>query len=578
LKAANGRCSISKVLAIGATALCVFAGCKKPQPHGVDMVLLHGHIYTSNPQQKWAEAVAISDDKIVAVGTDEEIARLQGKATNVIDLGGKMAMPGIIDDHTHFLWGSQGLAGVQLAGAKSVDEVRARLKAYADSHHDEAWAYGGGWEYGFFPPTGMPTRQLLDEAFPDKPAAMISGDGHSLWVNTKALEAAKITKDTPDQTTEHGSVNAIILRDKTGAPSGVLEEGAKKLVLDALLVSDEQKMKDLQLGLAAANQTGITSVMNATGDIPEMELYEELHRRGLLTVRMTTAFARDTGVKHTLSAEELADFESARQRFHSDWNSAGVIKFFADGVIETHTAAMLEPYANTPGNPGKSLYTQQEFDDYFHELDKRGFQIMTHAIGDKAVRMTLDGYAKVAAEDGPRDRRWRIEHIETIAPSDVPRFAKEHVVASIQSWCCPAPHEPWMDNAGEKRAREEGVRWRDLVDSGAVYAFGSDWPVSPLNPFDCMQAALTRQGSFSAGSKPFLPDQALTVDQLLTGYTINSAYAEFADQKVGSLQPGKLADVIVLSQDLTKVPATDVSKTQVVLTVVGGKVVWRGSL
>jgi predicted amidohydrolase YtcJ len=552
-----------------------------------DMLLVSGHIYTSNPAAPWAEAVAIGEGKILLAGTNLEVEKYRGAKTQVIDLGGRMAMPGIIDTHTHFMWGSAGLAGVLLYDAKTVEQVRQILLDYAKAHPlakakaDETWVYGAGWNYGFFPtPDGLPTRALLDEAFPDRPAVLLSSDCHSLWVNSKALTTAGIDRSTPDPGSGGAAVRGIIVRDaKSGEATGVLEEGAKNLVMRVMPVTHEQKLSHLRLGMKEANSHGVTGVVNASGDIPEMELYQELHQRGELTVRMTTAFATDVGVRHTLSPEELAAFDEARQRFHDDWVRAGVIKFFADGVIETHTAAMLEPYANTPGQKGSTLYTPVEFHKDFLELDKRGYQVMTHAIGDSAVRATLDAYEEVEKENGPRDRRWRIEHIEAVKPVDVPRFAKLGVIVSIQPWCCPSlgaawGDEPWADNVGASRLKE-GIRWHDLTASGALMINGSDWPVDTLNPFPTMQIALTRQTIDGLPAEGFYPDQRLTLEELLAGYTRNGAYAEFMENKVGSLESGKLADVIVLSQDLFKVPASSVAKTNVVLTVVGGKIVWR---
>jgi predicted amidohydrolase YtcJ len=549
-----------------------------------DLLLVKGRIYTSNPAAPWAEAVAVGEGKILLAGTDTEVEKYRGPKTKVIDLGGRMAMPGIIDTHTHFLWGSAGLAGVLLYDAKTVEEVRQILLNYARTHParaDERWVYGAGWNYGFFPTIdGLPTRALLDEAFPDRPAALLSADGHSLWVNSKALAAAGIDRATPNPGAGGASARGIIVRDaKTGEATGVLEEGAKSLVLNVMPVTHEQKLSHIRLGMKEANSHGVTGVVNATGDIPEMELYQELYQHGELTVRMTTAFAADVGVRHTISPEELATFDEARRRFHDDWVRAGVIKFFADGVIETHTAGMLEPYANTPGQKGSTLYTPEEFHRDFLELDKRGYQVMTHAIGDGAVRTTLDAYEAVEKENGPRDRRWRVEHIEAIKPVDVPRFAKLGVIVSIQPWCCPSPgakwgDEPWADNVGAGRL-DEGLRWHDLAASGALIITGSDWPVDTLNPFPTMQIALTRQTVDGLPAGGFYPDQRLTLEELLAGYTRNGAYAEFMDNKVGSLETGKLADVIVLSQDLFKVPADTVGKTKVLLTVVGGKIVWR---
>ena len=539
-----------------------------------DTLLINGHIYTANPAQRWVEAIAIRGDQIEAVGSNAQLKSMQGNATQVIDLQGRMVMPGIIDDHTHFVWASAGLAGLQIYDAHTVDQVKEMLRAYAAAHPKDSWVYGAGWEYGFFPPTGLPTKELLDQYFPDRPIAIMSGDGHSLWVNSKALAVAGITKATPNPGADGGAVHGIIVHDKDGEPTGVLEEGAKSLVLERLPFSHEQKIGFIKIGMAEANRHGVTGVVNATGDIPEMELYQELHQRGELTVRMTTAFAQDVGVKHTLSPAELQTFEEARKRFNDDWVRAGIIKFFSDGVIETHTAAMLQPYANKPGDSGSTLYTPEEFRKYFLELDKRGFQVITHSIGDGAVRTVLDAYEYVEKMDGPRDRRWRVEHIETINPQDVPRFAKLKVIASIQPWCCPSPGTPWEDNVGKKLADSEGLRWQAIEAAHAIVALGSDWPVTPINPFPTMQVALTQQSDYGRRVR-FHPDQAFTLEQVLDGYTRNSAYAEFRDKKLGTLEPGKLADLIVLSNDLSKIPADQVGHTEVLLTMVGGKPVWR---
>jgi predicted amidohydrolase YtcJ len=555
------------------------AGRQQPETSSMyaDILLINGHVYTSNPAQPWVEAVAIGDDRILEVGTSAALAKYRGPATQVIDLGGRMAMPGMIDTHTHFLWGSYGLAGIQLYEARNVDQVRKVLQDYAKSHREEKWPYGAGWYYGSFWPTGLPTKDLLDEIFPDRPVSIMSEDGHSLWVNSQALAAAKITRDTPDP---GGAARGIIVRDsKTGEATGVLEEGAKRLVLNVMeaAVSQDEKFRRLHLGMTFANQHGITGIVNATGDIPEMELYQELHKRGELTVRTATSFADDVGVRHTLSEQELASFEEARRRFHDDWVRAGIIKFFADGVIETHTAAMLAPYTNAPGQKGQTLYTPEEFKSDFLELDRRGFQVMTHAIGDGAVRTTLDAYEAVEKQNGPRDRRWRIEHMETVDAADRPRLAQLKVLAAIQPWCCPQKGEPWADNVGPERLGE-GIPWQDIVSAGATLIMGSDWPVESLDPFPIMQMGVTRKSTFQKTDEAFFPKQALTLDQMLAGYTRNAAYGEFMENRLGTLQPGKLADMVVLSQDLYKVPPDTIAQTKVLLTVVGGKIVWRDGI
>jgi predicted amidohydrolase YtcJ len=567
------------ILASASLLLCVAIAFAHPADDAhlepADVLFVSGHIYTSNPQQPWAEAIALRDGKIQNVGTDEALKRYRAEKTQVIDLGGRMMLPGMLDNHTHFLWGSYGLAGVKVNHARTLKEMEAILTDYAKANPKESWVYGDGWPYGAFWPTGLPTKELLDKIFPNRPATVMSEDGHSLWVNSRALAAAKINRDTPDPA---GAARGIILRDpKTGEPTGVLEEGAKVLILRVMQaqIPEEERLRKLRLGLKFASQCGITSVINATGDIPEMEMYEKLHQRSELTVRMTTAMAEDVGVRHTLSKEELATFEEARRRFQGDWVRAGVIKFFADGVIETHTAAMIEPYADTPGKKGETLYTPEEFKKDFVELDRQGFQVMTHAIGDDAVRTVLDAYEAVEKQDGPRDRRWRLEHMEVVNSTDRPRLAKLGIIAAFQPWCCPQLGDPWADHVGKERL-SDGLPWQDIVSAGATLSMGSDWPVELLDPFPILQKGATRQDA--PGEAAFFPKQALTLDQMLAGYTRNNAYAEFMEKKVGSLEPGKLADLIVLSQDLYKIPADRIAKTKVLLTMVDGKVVWRNGL
>ena len=546
-----------------------------PAKESANVLFVNGHIYTSNPKQPWAEAVAIRDGRIQNVGTNAALNRYHGAKTLVVDLGGRMMLPGMIDNHTHFRWASFGLAGVKVNAARNMNDIEAILIKYAKAHPTESWVYGDGWPYGAYWPSGLPTKELLDRIFPDRPATIMSEDGHSLWVNSRAMAAAGITRDTPNP---DGAARGTIVRDpKTGEPTGVMEEGAKSLIMRVMETNlpEEEKLRKLRLGLKFANEHGITSVVNATGDIREMETYEKLHQRGELTVRMTTAFAEDVGVRHTLSEEELADFEEARRRFQGNWVRAGIIKFFADGVIETHTAAMLEPYADSPGKKGNTLYTPAEFKQDFLELDRRGFQVMTHAVGDGAVRTVLDAYEKVEKEDGPRDRRWRIEHMEAVDLADRPRLGKLGIIAAFQPWCCPQLGDPWGDHVGKERF-SEALPWQEIVSAGALLSMGSDWPVESLDPFPIIQTGATR--AIGPGKEAFFPKQALTLDQMLAGYTRNNAYTEFMEKKLGSLEPGKLADLIVLSQDLYKIPADQTGKTKVLLTMVDGKIVWRSGM
>jgi predicted amidohydrolase YtcJ len=539
-------------------------------------IFVNGRIYTSNPAQPWAEAIAIRGNKIVAVGAAKDVLAWRGPQTNVIDLAGRMAMPGIIDTHTHFVEGSTILAGVSVAGLPSIDAVKAHLVDFAKSHPGDGWIMGGGWDYGSYWPGGLPTKALLDEIFPNRPVVLISSDGHSAWANSIALARAKITRDTPNPDTPE--LHGIIVHDpKTHEPTGVLEEGAQYLVNAAF--DDDTLLQDLREGMTAANQQGITGVINATGDEHEVELYSKLHDRGELTVRMTTSWSNGVGSRHTLSDKELAGLEAARTKYKGNWVRFGAVKFFSDGVVETHTAGMLAPYANatTPGEKGKLLYSPDELKRDYLILDQHGFQVMTHSVGDAAVREVLDAYEAVEKQDGPRDRRWRIEHMEVVAAQDRPRLAQLQILAAFQPWCCASLDEPWGAGVGAERMAD-GIPWHDVVSAGATLIMGSDWPVEPLNPFVIMQTGVTRQTPDGQPAGGFFPKQALTLDEMLPGYTRNAAYAEFMEDRLGQLKPGYLADVIVLSQDLYKIPANTIGKTQAVLTMVDGKIVHRDGL
>lgn len=539
-----------------------------------DILLINGSVYTSNPAKPWAQALAVGGGKVLAVGDGKDLAGLRGPQTQVIDLGGRMAMPGIIDSHIHFLDGSLSLDQVALDDAYTVQEIQRRVREFAAAHPDRKWLLGRGWLYDAFKPSGLPTKKVLDEIVSDRPVVLECYDGHSLWVNSRALALAGITRETPDPTQASVVVGRVVRDPTTGEATGVLKEGATELVRRAEPQPTRlEKLDALRAGLKLANQHGLTSVVNASGSLDEIELYQELESRGELTVRMKTALMMEP----ELDAKTLAMYEEGRRRFASEWISAGVIKAFMDGVIESHTAAMLSPYADDSKFSGSMNYTPDQFNKNVQELDRQHFQVMTHAIGDRAVRQALDAYQSAGRAHGPRDRRFRIEHIETIHPADIPRFGELGVIASMQPYhCYPEPNliNVWARNIGRERL-PYSFAWHDLASAGAQLAFGSDWPVVSLDPFIGIQNAVTRENDQGQPPGGWVGRQKITLDQALAAYTREAAYAEFRENTKGTLDPGKLADVVVLSQNLFEIKPSEIAKTRVLLAMVGGKIVYR---
>ncbi len=555
--------------------LTIHAGAQV-RPKRADLILRNGRIYTSDPQRPWAEALAIRGASIVAVGEDAQVARLRGPRTRIIDLGGRMAMAGIIDSHIHFLSGSLSLGQIFLDDAHSAAEIQQRVKEYAAKHPDKAWLIGRGWAYDLFAPSGLPTKDILDAVERDRPVVLENYDGHSYWVNSKALELAGITRSTPDPKEGDLTVGMIVRDPATGEATGVLKERATRLVDNVIPpFSHEEKLAALHDGLRLANRHGITSALDANSSVEEMELYADLRRRGELTVRMTLSL----GMEPRLTPEVLRRYEGARRRFRGQWVRAGVIKAYMDGVIESHTAAMIEPYADDPSLRGSMNYTPQQFNELVRELDRRKFHVITHAIGDLGIRTTLDAYEAAARSNGPRDRRFRIEHIENIHPADIPRFGKLGVIASMQPYhAYPTGNLEgvWGRNVGPGRIANS-FAWQGIAAGGARLSFGSDWPVVSLDPFIGIQSAVTRQRDDGTPPGGWVPEQRVSLDQALAAYTGDAAYGQFEDHLKGTLTPGKLADVIVLSQDLFKIAPLDIRKTRVLLTIVGGKIVHEES-
>lgn len=542
-----------------------------------DTLLRHGHIFTGNPQAPWAESLLVSGTKITAVGTDAEVARRSGHGAHIVDLKGRTVIPGIVDSHTHVIYGGLALHGLNLSTPErsitpdKPDELVRALQAYAEAHPRDPVVFARA-DFGTAPPF-TPSRELLDRAVPDRPVVVHNTSEHSLWVNTAALKMAGVTDyPLPDAQEERG-----VIRDASGHPGGVLLEAGMAVMSRAVFqhVPQEDLLKMTAAATQYLNSFGITSVVNATGDLQEVRVFAALRDRGELTVRTRTSFGA-VAVPHHLTPQLLADLEEARRLYHDDWVSANLVKFFLDG-----STGLIPPL----------VYEPHEYAAEVKEFDRLGYQVMTHAIRNDSVKLALDTYEQVEQSNGARDRRFRIEHADMVDAADVPRFGKLHVVADMQpTFCC-----------GEEGLNYDTVnplptdRWKSIADAGATLAFSSDWPCTwPPDPFVGMQQAVTRevwrspdtanvlgqpldgagQGGAVTTGATYVPTERVTITQAVTAYTAGSAYAAFSDSKVGTLEIGKEADLAVLSQDIFSVPANTIGKTRVVTTMVGGKVVY----
>jgi len=544
-----------------------------------DSVLLHGRIYTLDTNHPWAEALAIRDGKILAVGSDREIGRLRGTSTQVIDAKGRLVLPGFTDCHTHFMEGSLLLQQIFLNGVKSIPEIQSRVKAYAGAHPNEPWLLGRGWNYPVFAPTGMPDKKYLDEIVRDRPVYLDGFDGHTWWANSKALEIAHISKDTPDPP------GGSLVRDpKTGEPTGAIKEDAADAIIRRAIPepSHEQKIKTLMAGIELANQFGITRVHGLTeidalrDDLHNVDLIQELQREGKLTLRFYLGYRVDPP---EVSAQQLREIVELRDRYHDDWIAAGAVKFFMDGVIETHTAAMLAPYSDDPSLSGQLFWDVEKYQKGVAELDRRGIQVFTHAIGDRAIRTALDAYENAAQVNGTKDVRHRIEHIEDVSADDIPRFGKLGVIASMQplhAYPDDDTLKAWAPNVGPERAQRAWA-WHSIQAAGGVLAFGSDWPVVTLSPWEGLQNAVTRQTTEGEPKGGWIPSERISLADAIKGYTLNAAFAGHREKTEGSLEAGKVADLIVLSQNIFKVAPLEIGKTKVLLTIVGGRVVYSSN-
>ncbi|MFC5782453.1 MULTISPECIES: amidohydrolase [Streptomyces] len=546
-----------------------------PDTAPADLVFTGGPVHTFSPARSRATSVAVRGERIVAVGHDE-VRQLVGPATEVVDLKGKLLIPGFQDAHAHPVGGGLELGQCDLSGATTLDEYRRRISAYAQAHPDTEWITGGGWSMEAFP-GGLPTAAELDALVPDRPAYLVNRDHHGAWVNSRALQAAGIDARTPDP------ADGRIERDADGAPTGMLQEGAANLIGRLLPpVTLEQRITGLLRAQALMHSLGVTAWQDALlGEHANLtdptDAYLATAADGRLTARVVGSLWWDRS-RGTEQIDELVARRTAGTRGRLRCTT---VKIMQDGVAENGTAALLGPYLDGCGcasdNSGISFVPPLDLQKYVTELDARGFQVHFHALGDRAVREALDAVEAARTANGRTDTRPHLAHLQVVHPDDIGRFRELGATANMQAlW---AAHEPQMDDLTIPFLGPERSAWQypfgDLQRSGATLAAGSDWPVSSPDPIEAIHVAVNRVLPDAAPGTPvFLPEQRIGLDAALTAYTAGSAYVNHLDDVTGSITAGRLADLVVLDRDPFAAPTEEIGATHVLETFVGGERVY----
>ena len=545
------------------------AGCAGPGARPADRVFVNGGVYTVDDQHRWAEAVAIRDGEIVYVGSNEGASAFEGADTEVTDLAGRMLMPGFHDGHAHVSYGGLAASECDLASATDIEDIRGLLvecKAKRNYGPDD-WVLGGGWPLAAFP-DGAPSKEMLDEVFGSRPVRLSDAFGHNAWVSSRALEIAGIDAKTADPP------QGVIVRDPaTGEPTGTLRDSAMDLVeAHVPPYTPEQRYHGLMTGLKTANAFGIVAFIEPGANEEEIAAYVQAARNGDLTTRVAVSLS-PIGALPDSFGPEIFDLLAKRDQLRSDYLSVDSVKVYVDGVIETRTSFMLEPYTN--GGNFAPFYRQDELNALYAKLDAMGLQIHTHAIGDAAIRSALDAYEHALQKNGANDNRHQIVHLQLIDDADIPRFAKLKVAADFQCmWCYPDRYIDYaVDVVGPERV-ERFYPVRSVYETGALLVGGSDWNVSSLNPLDAIETAVRRQDPFANEGRVLGEHQEIDLATAIDMYTRNAARVMRLEQETGSIEVGKRADLIVLDRNLFEIPVTEVNEARVLLTLMDGRTVY----
>jgi len=540
-------------------------------PHGqvrpkADLVLLGGAVYTVDASRSWADAVAVRGGRIIYVGSDAKAKDLVAPETKVIALGGKMVLPGFRDSHIHPVAGGLQIESCRLNDLQTPEAVLAAVRKYFEHNRGKKWIVGGGWDLPVFPDAN-PRKEALDSIVGDIPAYFEAMDGHSAWVNSAALRLAGIGRDTPDPPRGH------IERDPvTHEPSGTLRESATRLVERHVpQPTPADRLDGLRKVLRMAASFGITSLHEADATPEILEAYAEMGRRGELTALVNASLR----VSPELGSRQIEELVRLRTAYNGKGLQANAVKLFVDGVIESHTAALLEPYLDRPGYRGEPNYSPEALNRLAADLDARGFQLHMHAIGDRAVRMALDACEFAQRANGRHDARDHIAHLELLDPSDIPRFASLRVVADFESlWAYADTYitrmtEPKLGPRRSRRLYPIG----SIAASGAVIVGGSDWSVTSMNPLEAIQVAVTRLPLEGGTAKPWLPEERVDVRTMIAAYTINGAFLDHQESETGSIEVGKRADLTVLDRNILGIEPRSIHRARVVQTIFSGKII-----
>lgn len=529
-----------------------------------DTIIFNATVHTMDQRQPTARAIAILGNRIVAVGTDNEIKKLAGSKTRTIDARNQLVLPGFNDAHVHFMDGGYQLSSVDLRDANTPQEFADRIKAFADRLPSGRWIKGGYWDHERWPDANLPTKDLIDRATPDTPVFVSRLDGHMALANSFVLRLAGVSSQTPDPP------GGLIVRDpKTGEPTGILKDSAMNFVYKVMPESTlEEKLAAAKAATAHAAKLGVTSVqdMSAGADVG---IYQTLLDRGELKTRIYA-------VTSLTNWERLAG-AGVRAHFGSDMLRIGGLKGFADGSLGSTTAFFYEPYLdapNTSGLAGDEMFPEGAMLERVRNADRAGLQVMIHAIGDRANNTILSIFEQVEKENGDRDRRFRIEHAQHLRPQDIPRFARDKVIASMQPYHA-IDDGRWAEKRIGKERSKTTYAFRSLLDAGATLAFGTDWFVAPLDPMLTVYAAVTRRTFDGKNPNGWIPEQKISVEEAVRAYTVGSAQAEFMDDRKGTITVGKLADLVLLTRDIFSTDPIEIEKVKVTLTIVDGRVVYE---